>query len=184
MENGLEARVLAVCEPEIQLLGLTLVDLEILRGGGRLTLRFLVERHDGSRVDVEDCAAASRAVSRAFEAEGEEFVPGRFVIEMSSPGVFQALRKPAHFARACGEMIKLVVAAEEGSSEQLRGRVRGAGKDGIELEVEGAATRSIPFAHIRKAHLDPDLDFGKKERHQSKVSKHRGAAARESQRHD
>jgi ribosome maturation factor RimP len=184
MQNGLEDRVLSLVEPEIRLLGLALVDLEILHGGGRLTLRFLVERQGGDPVDVEDCAAASRAVSRAIEAEGEEFIPGRFVIEMSSPGVFQALRKPAHFARATGEMVKLVVAAEEGQSEQLRGRLRGTGEEGIELEVEGVAKRSIPFAHIRKAHLDPDLDFGKKERHEPKGSKRRSATARESRRHD
>ena len=153
----LETSLLALTQPEIELAGYRLVDLEVLGGGGRLTLRFSLTRAAGESVSVEDCAKASRAISRLLEAEGQELLRGRYVIEVSSPGLFRALRRPHHFQQVIGQIVKVSV-ERDGVGRQLRGELVAADAEGFELRTDSASER-FPFSQLRKAHLDPQLDF-------------------------
>jgi len=162
VDESLEDRVLAIAEPEIRLCDLEFVDLELLAGGGRTTLRFLVQRQGGAGVSVGDCARVSRAIGRAIEAEDEGFIGGRYVIEVSSPGVFRPLKKPEHFERAVEEIVKLVAAQPDGSTQQLRGRLVAVEGETLEIELDGGERRRLEMSAVRKAHLDPELDFGRK----------------------
>jgi ribosome maturation factor RimP len=51
-------------------------------GGKKKTLQIMAERPDGS-MDVEDCAALSRAVSEALETADP--IADEYVLEVSSP---------------------------------------------------------------------------------------------------
>jgi ribosome maturation factor RimP len=153
----LEAGLLALTQPEVELAGYRLVDLEVLGGGGRLTLRFSLLRPGGESVSVEDCATASRAIARVLEADGEQLLRGRYVIEVSSPGVFRPLRKPPHFQQVIGQTVKLFVECD-GVPRQLRGELVAADAEAIELRGETGVER-FTYAQVRKAHLDPQLDF-------------------------
>lgn len=155
-QKGLEELI----EPELNLLGYTLVELEMLRGGGRVTLRVTVEKSSGEAVDVEDCAGASKALGRILDAEGAALLPGRYVIEVSSPGIFRRLRKPADFARYVEQTVK-VVATQPGGSAQVRGRLAAAHERTIVIVDDAGASHELAYEDIRKAHLDPDLRIGK-----------------------
>ena len=74
-------------------LGLDLYDVE-QRGG---TLRVTLDTPAGSAggVTLDDLALASRLVSR--ELDHDDPIPGRYTLEVTSPGVERALRTPAHF---------------------------------------------------------------------------------------
>ena len=54
-------------------------------------------------ITVDDCAAASHAVSRVLEIEDP--IKGHYTLEVSSPGFDRILRKRAHFERFIGERI-------------------------------------------------------------------------------
>ncbi len=161
--------------PELALIGLELVDLELLRGGGRITLRFFIEKSEGEdrRVDVDDCARASRAVGLLLDAEAQARLTGRYVVEVSSPGIFRRLRQRSDFERFVGEIIKVVATAEDGTPRELRENVRtmqvrgslaSVGDDAIEVIDLQEARHALPYNRIRKAHLDPDLTVGKSPR--------------------
>lgn len=164
--DGLRGDLIRLVEPELPIHGFGLVDLEVLRGGGRVTLRVTIEKADAVdvRVGIEDCAVASRAISRLLDAEGDRLLPGRYVIEVSSPGIFRRLRRPADFRRAVDGQVK-VVGQDPGDpavTRTVRGRLARADEEGIDLEGEDGIRHSFAYADIRKANLDPDLPIGRR----------------------
>lgn len=166
----LHDRLLALTGPELEALELDIVELELLSGGNRLTLRYALERRaepgtpaEARRVSIDQIARASRAVSRAIEAEEAErgeFMPGRYTIEVSSPGIFRRLSAPEHFQRFCGERIRLVAEAD-GQTREYRGRLVGATDRELRMEDETEGDVTVPLVRVQKANLDPVLDFGR-----------------------
>jgi ribosome maturation factor RimP len=92
-------RVRALVEPVVSPLGLEVVDVE--HAGA--TLRVSVDRPGG--VDLDTISAASEAVSAVLD--GADPVPGRYTLEVSSPGVERPLRTPDHFRRAVGTPVSV-----------------------------------------------------------------------------
>ena len=168
--SQLHERLLELTGPELEALDLDLVELELLAGGNRITLRYALERSaepgtpaEDRRIGIGQIARASRAVARAIEAqeaEDGEFMPGRYTIEVSSPGIFRRLSEPEHFQRFVGERVKVIV--EEGeSSREYCGELLSADDREVAVEDEESGRVTVPYTGIRKANLDPVLDFGR-----------------------
>lgn len=148
----------ALIERVVADLGFELVTLE--RGGGRrrALVRLRVDRPEGeagrSSVTVDDCAAVSRAVRAALEAEdGEE---AEYILEVSSPGVERPLTRRRDFERFAGQVVRIrgyAPLAERG--RQLEGVLLGMSNeegDAVALEV-GGETIQVPIGAIAKARL-------------------------------
>src|SRR5438270_11242904 len=88
------AAVQAVIEPVVAGMGYELVELQSANGGRML--RLFIDKPGG--IDVEDCAAVSRQLSRVFEVEGIEYDR----LEVSSPGLVLPLRKGIDFSSVVG----------------------------------------------------------------------------------
>jgi ribosome maturation factor RimP len=143
---------------ELALHGYDLVEVEVLRGGGRLTLRFLIDKPGG--VTVEDCAQMDRAISLLLEADEDKL--NRYVVEVSSPGVFRRLRRPEHFQRYVGEWVKLtVLRGSSTDTRQRRGRLVAVDESGVTLELSPGETERIAFTAVKHARLDPELLIGR-----------------------
>jgi ribosome maturation factor RimP len=152
--EAVQARVEAIAEPLLERMGIQLVDVEY-HFEGRWVVRLLVDRPEG--VTLDDCAAASRAVSEELDAQDP--VPNEYSLEVSSPGLFRPLRTPKHFRQAAGKLAKLSLAPEvltERKSRQVRGTIESADEQGLRLNVDGE-TIELPYAAVRRAKLDPDL---------------------------
>ena len=87
-------------ESVLDSLGLDLVEMR--RGGSRSrpSLEIRIDRRDGVKVTVDDCAAASRALEARFDAA--PLIGERYVLEVSSPGVERPLRTAADWRRFAG----------------------------------------------------------------------------------
>jgi ribosome maturation factor RimP len=90
-----------VVAAELDALGFDLFELRQRGSKSRPVLDLRIERRDGSRVSVDDCARVSRAVERRLEAEG--FVGEKYVLEVSSPGIERPLRGPGDWRRFAGQ---------------------------------------------------------------------------------
>ena len=88
------AAIESLIEPVVAGMGYELVDLQAANGGR--FLRLFIDKPGG--IDVEDCAAVSRQLSRVFEVEGIDYDR----LEVSSPGLDRPLRKAGDFARYAG----------------------------------------------------------------------------------
>lgn len=94
-------KVASLVAPIISDLGIELYDLEFAGG----TLRITVDTPAGqeSGVSLDTIAVATRLIGR--ELDHADPVPGRYTLEITSPGLERPLRKAAHFAREQGKEI-------------------------------------------------------------------------------
>ena len=76
----------------VEALGYELVDLDF-RVGRRGLLRIFIDKQNG--VNLEDCELVSRQLSAYLDVEDP--LPGRYVLEVSSPGLDRPLRTLEHF---------------------------------------------------------------------------------------
>lgn len=108
-------RVRLLAEPIADDLGVELFDVE--RAGG--TLRVSLDRDGG--VDLDLIAEATRRLSRALDEHDP--VPGRYTLEVSSPGLERSLRTPAHWRWAVGRDVKVKLRPDVEGERRLRGTV-------------------------------------------------------------
>jgi ribosome maturation factor RimP len=121
---------------------LELYDLEVSSG----TLRITVTRPGG--VDLEALSAANSLLSAYLDEHDP--MPGRYTLEVSSPGLERRLRTPSHFEGAIGESVTLRVSVPGTPAERVSGTLLAAGADGIEISTEGG-TRAARYDQIERA---------------------------------
>jgi ribosome maturation factor RimP len=124
----MDEELLIALRPVVESVDLELVDVE--RRGGVLAVT--VDRPGG--VDLDALTTANRAVSRALDELDP--IPGRYSLEVSSPGLERPLRTAAHFARAVGETITVKTRPQVPGERRRRGRLVSADDEGFELDLE------------------------------------------------
>src|ERR1700674_1539120 len=95
---GPAERVRNLVEPLVTAAGLELWDVDL--GGG--VLRILVDRPGGA--DLESIGRLSEPISVMLD-EQDAGPDGRYVLEVSTPGVERVLRTPAQYGRYIGQLV-------------------------------------------------------------------------------
>ena len=107
-------RVHDLLAPVLATVGAELVDVQWAGG----TLRIVADRPDGGGgITVDGLAEINRLVSPILDQHDP--VPGRYTLEVSSPGVECPLRRPDHFRRAVGETVSSMVYTAAGSARTV-----------------------------------------------------------------
>lgn len=146
---GFMAALEALVEPVVAGMGYELVDLQAANGGR--FLRLFIDKPNG--IDVEDCAAVSRQLSRVFEVEGVDYDR----LEVSSPGLDRPLRKQADFARFAGQKADVRMRTPDATGRRrFIGRLQGAADGQLTMEVDGHAVR-LALEDLERARLVPEL---------------------------
>ena len=149
-ESPVLARVRQLVAPIASDLGLDLYDLE-QRGG---TLRVTLDTQPGSDggVTLDTLALASRLVSR--ELDHHDPVPGRYTLEVTSPGVERTLRTPAHFRRELGKVVAVRLADVGHDDRRLTGTLVAADDTTATISTEGPdgpVEQVVPLEQIDRA---------------------------------
>ena len=144
-----ERQIEQAIAPTLAAMGYEIVRIRL--GGGRDTLlQVMIERADRSALTVDDCAAASRALSARLE---DEALPAAdYALEVSSPGIDRPLVRLDDFARFAGFEAKVELSEPLEGRRRFRGRLRGAGDGCVRISADGRDV-SLPFAGIRAAKL-------------------------------
>jgi len=129
----------AMIQPVLSAADLELVDVELRSG----VLLVTVDRPGG--VNLEALTDANRAVSRLLDEADP--IPGRYSLEVSSPGVERSLRTPAHFVKAVGETISVKTRPQVPGERRRRGRLLAADEDGFELAPEDDDGQPVRLAY-------------------------------------
>lgn len=128
--------------------------LELTQDGSHV-VRVVVDAPEGrTGVDSDTLADVSRAVSKALDVADP--IPGEYLLEVSTPGAERELRRPGHWRRAVGHLVR--VKLRDGT--RVEGRLRAVEEDGAVVEVDGEPT-TIPFAQVKRAR--PRVEFGSEE---------------------
>ena len=118
--------------PVVEAAGLDLVDLGFQRGNGVHLLRVTVHRDGG--VDLDAIADVSERISRRLDLEG--FEPGRYTLEVSSPGLERPLRRPQDFSRGVGEKVKVKTSRPIDGVRTIRGTIVEAGEHAVRITTD------------------------------------------------
>ena len=106
--------------------------------------------HGDGGVDLDTVAEISEEISRGLDLKDP--IPGRYTLEVSSPGLERNLRTPEHFDRSVGD--KVVLKTTEivvGNSHRIEGTILAAGEDKVVLELGDAEKVEVPYGLIRSA---------------------------------
>ena len=133
-ESGLAARVAAITEPVLQGLGYRLVRARV-SGRDGCTVQIMAERPDGS-FRIEDCEAASRALSPALDVEDP--IPGAYRLELSSPGIDRPLVRESDFVRYAGHEVKVEMELPVDGRKRFRGELLGAEGSNAKVKIQDA----------------------------------------------
>ena len=138
-----------VISPVVAGMGYELVDLQAANGGR--SLRLFIDKAGG--IDVEDCAAVSRQLTRVLEVEGIDYER----LEVSSPGLDRPLRKSGDFARFVGRKADVRMrTADATGRRRFVGVLRGVESGAVDVEVDGKTVR-LALDDVDRARLVPEL---------------------------
>lgn len=134
--------LLGVLAPVVTSAGLDLEELSVAVVGRRTVLRLIVDGDE--HPDLDTIAAVSRLASDALdEADAApvlKLLGDDYLLEVSSPGVDRPLVERRHWARAIGRLVTVSVDGTE-----ITGRVVAVDDEGIQLAVEGHASKGRPL---------------------------------------
>jgi len=153
MNETLEALVAL----EIKPLGLELFDLKLGGSQGRPVLDVRVEREDGEKVTIDNCAAASRAIESRLDTG--DFAGRNYVLEVLSPGIERPLRHAKDWARFVGKTAVVTAkvpgdpAGRRTDEVEIVGVEGDPGQEIVIVRNERGDERRFPLSAVEKARL-------------------------------
>lgn len=135
-------RVRELVSPIVEAEGVELYDIE--HNGG--VLRVYVDADDG--IDLALIKRISRGVSRVLDQADP--IPGRYTLEVSSPGLERFLRNPDHFRKAVGSNVKVKTRSDVEGERRIIGELVAADDDGFDLKTDGDVRR-LGYDEVSKA---------------------------------
>ncbi|MEJ2670707.1 MAG: ribosome maturation factor RimP [Deltaproteobacteria bacterium] len=148
------AKVEELLLPLLEAQGAELVDLEYARPRrGRAVLRLFVDLPGGG-ITLEEITRISRIVSNLLDVH--DVIPGSYTLEVSSPGLTRALKKPRDYQRFAGRLVRVTTHAPWEGNQVHRGILQGLQDDRVCLQ-EGDHLACIPLSEIARARLEIDL---------------------------
>ena len=144
-------RLIELLEPPVEALGYELVDIDVRVGCNGL-LRIFIDREGG--VNLADCEQVNRQLGAFLDVEDP--LPGRYILEVSSPGFYRPLRTLDHFRRFRDCRAKVRLREPRDSRRMLNGRLLGISDESIVMDVDGEIWRLLP-TEIASAKLVPGL---------------------------
>jgi ribosome maturation factor RimP len=131
-------------------------ELFSLTAGGtrnRPLLEVRIDRPDGTKVTIDDCAVVSRAIEG--QLDGSSLVAETYRLEVSSPGMDRPLRHAADWVRFAGRRVAVTSGALVGS--RVEGTLLGIDVDapqdtGIVRDDQGTEHR-VALADVKTARL-------------------------------
>jgi ribosome maturation factor RimP len=151
-------RVVSVVDPILRAHGVEGVELGWRSDSRGWVLSLTVERPSSpdpsAGVTLDLCAEISRDVSAALDVA--DCMPGRYRLEVGSPGLDRALYGVRDYARFAGRHAKVKLTQPIDGQRVLRGCLKGVGEDGrVVLDSEGKEHRLEP-AQIEGGRLSFD----------------------------
>ena len=129
--------------------GMEVVDVEVRGSAANRVVRVYLDKPEG--VSHLDCELVSRQVSAILDVE--DLLPGRYVLEVSSPGLDRKLVKLADYERFAGKKARLRLHRPLGGRRHFTGQLRGCDESEVILRVGSESDIRFRFDDIESARL-------------------------------
>lgn len=104
-------------------------------------------------ITLDECSEISRALSERLDAE--DLIPGRYRLDVSSPGLDRPLKLKRQFVKNIGRTCR-VKHMKEGKSVITEGTLNAVTEEHIAI-VKGKVRTEIPFAELKEALIVPQF---------------------------
>ena len=128
--------------------GMELVHVQYLGRRRSPLLRVYIDKPGG--VTLEDCQTVSRQAGVLLDVEDP--ISGRYVLEVSSPGLDRPLFRVEDYLRFSGREVRLVTHEEIDSRRRFTGFIQDLRDGVVQLDCRDKSYR-IPFGMIARANL-------------------------------
>lgn len=142
----MEQVVRELVEPVADAAGVDVIDVAVKGSGGQRRLRVAIDRKGG--VDLATCQRVSQQLSSRLDEVDP--IPGRYDLEVTSPGVDHPLSGQRAFDRVEGREVLVHREAPDGRVLQVRGLVAAAEDECVVLDADGEQVR-VEYCEIVKA---------------------------------
>jgi ribosome maturation factor RimP len=149
MPGAVTSRIEEIAQRVVESEGMELVEVEVKGGGNQRMVRISIDKPDG--ISHADCELISQQVGTILDVE--DVVPGRYTLEVSSPGVERKLLKPRDYERFLGKKVKVTLRDAIETRRHWEGTLAGFENGVISLEVKPGNTIRFPFDQVQKANL-------------------------------
>ena len=129
--------------------GMEVVEVEVKGGGNNRLVRIAIDKPAG--VTHGDCELVSQQVGTILDVE--DVVPGRYTLEVSSPGIERKLLKPQDYQRFQGKKARITLRDPVEGRRNWEGTLAGWENGDVALETAPGHTMRFPFDQVRKANL-------------------------------
>ena len=146
-------RVRELIRPLLASRGVELVELTCHLGGGRVTLRCLVDTARG--ITVEELSGLNRSIGAVLEEHN--VIADRYLLEVSSPGLDRVLKTAADFERVIGRRVKVTTSVPVDNRQEHRGQVLGVNEEAVMLRLDSGEKLPVPMAQIQ--HAVQEIEF-------------------------
>ncbi len=133
--------------------GLFLVDVELKGGRANQLLRVFIDKREG--VTHADCQQVSEQLSAILDVEDP--IPGRYVLEVSSPGLDRELQRPNEFVHFAGRRARIALREPVGTQRVFEGRLAGFESGRVRLDLGDKGVSEFELSNITKAKLMVEL---------------------------
>ncbi len=147
--QGLEDMIRELAAPLLEEECLELFEIRINKTHSGLHVVLLVDKPAGG-VTVGTCARLNRMFGDILESRNA--IEGRYVLEVSSPGVDRSLKNKNDFLRCEGKQVKFLLTGMIEGKVEWDGYVRHIGDEELTVEAKGRML-VIPYGTINKAKL-------------------------------
>ncbi len=152
-KTEVEQKLLSLCSAQVEPHGYRIVDLDC-RVGGRSLLRIFIERsgqgEQSAAVCLDHCVEVSRLLGEFLETLSD--IPGKFDLEVSSPGLDRRLRLRTDFELSQGKEVQLkLVERVEGVGAGCRGTLLAANAESISIGLPDKRELAIAWNNIKQA---------------------------------
>jgi ribosome maturation factor RimP len=153
-ETSIEARVREIARRTAEERGLELVHVEFAGGARSPVVRVFIDKPGG--VTHSDCSEVSTHIGTVLDVE--DFIPGTYTLEVSSPGLERGLYSRGDFERFAGRLARMKTRGAIGGQRNFRGRIEGVEGDEIVFEDKTTGRVRVPFSEVAKANLEIDVE--------------------------
>ncbi|MBI4797430.1 MAG: ribosome maturation factor RimP [Desulfarculus sp.] len=148
--KDMESKLTEMLEPVVRSEGLMLVELQWRPEGSGQVLRLYVDRPEGG-VTLDECAEVNRQAGDLLDVE--DLIPGRYRLEVSSPGLTRRLKTRRDFEIFAGRPARLIFLDQEGKSRTIKGVLMGCQGDDVLVQTS-EGQRAVTLDKVAKANLD------------------------------
>jgi ribosome maturation factor RimP len=157
-QQAVSEKIRDIAERILASLGMELVDIEYKREGRQMVLRFFIDKTGG--ITLDDCAEVSRELSAILDVE--DIIPGKYFLEVSSPGLNRPLKKESDYLRHIGRLVKIktfeLLPDDAGNKRKtFLGELTGFTDGTVTIRLREGQNAEIPIEKVAKANLEFDF---------------------------